>query len=157
MNVRIEEIEDKIERLKNPIPKAQTETKPSTLETQLEGLLQLEEKRLQKTEEFESISLKSQSFVKLPEHDFEKYNGDVLRFQEFWDNFSMPVHDNKRLRPVEKLNYLRAKVEGKAKAAIAGLEITNDNYDVAVKILRERFGDPQAVISGHYTKLMDLP
>ena len=67
------------------------------------------------------------------------------------------VHDNKRLRPVEKLNYLRAKVENKAKAAIAGLEITNDNYDVAVKILRDRFGDPQTVISGHYTKLMDLP
>ena len=41
--------------------------------------------------------------------------------------------------------------------AIAGLEITNDNYEVAVKILRDRFGDPQIVISGHYTKLMDLP
>ena len=157
LNVRIEEIEEKIERLKNPIPKAQTETKPSTLEIQLERLLQLEEKRLQKTEELESTSLQSQSFVKLPKLDFEKYNGDVLRFQEFWDNFSTSVHDNKRLRPVEKLNYLRAKVEGKAKAAIAGLEITNDNYDVAVKILRDRFGDPQTVISGHYTKSMDLP
>ena len=120
LNVRIEEIEEKIERIKNPIPKAQTETKPSTLETQLERLLQLEEKRLQKSKELESISLKSQSFVKLPKLDFEKYNGDVLRFQEFWDNFSTSVHDNKRLRPVEKLHYLRAKVEGKAKFAIAG-------------------------------------
>ena len=91
-------MEDKIERLKNPIPKAQTETKPSTLETQLERLLQLEEKRLQKTEEFESISLKSQSFVKLPEHDFEKYNGDVLRFQEFWGNFSMYMTINVYVR-----------------------------------------------------------
>ena len=27
------------------------------------------------------------------------------------------------------------------KAAIAGLEITNDNYGVAVKNLRDRFGD----------------
>ena len=110
LNVHIEEIEEKIERLKNPIPKAQTETKPSTLGTQLERLLQLEEKRLQKTEELESTSLKYQSVVKLPKLDFEKYNGDVLRFQEFWDNFSMSLHDNKRLRPVEKLNYLRAKV-----------------------------------------------
>ena len=135
VNVRIEEIKEKIEKLKNPIPKAQTKTKLSTLETQLERLLQLEEKRSQKTEELESISLKSQSFVKLPKLDFEKYNGDVLRFQEFWDNFSRSVHDNERLLPVEKLNYLRAKVEGKAKAAIAGLEITNDNYDVSVKIL----------------------
>ena len=106
LNVRIEEIEEKIERLENPIPKAQTETKPSTLEIQLERLLQLEEKHLQKTKELESTSLKSQSFVKLPKLDFKKYNEDVLRFREFWDNFSTSVHDNKRLHPVEKLNYL---------------------------------------------------
>ena len=67
------------------------------------------------------------------------------------------MHENKHLRPVEKLNYLRAKLESNAKRAIAGLEITNDNYEVAVKILRDRFGDPQTVISGCYTKLMDLP
>ena len=67
------------------------------------------------------------------------------------------MHENKRLRPAEKLNYLRAKLEDNAKMAIAGLEITNDNYEVAVKILCVRFGDPQTVISGHYTKLMDLP
>ena len=67
------------------------------------------------------------------------------------------MHENKRLRPAEKLNYLRAKLEGNARSAIAGLEITNDNYEVAVEILRNRFGDPQTVISGHYTKLMDLP
>ena len=130
--------------------------KPSTLEIQLEKLLQLEEKRLLKSEDLES--LKSQtSFVKLPKLDFEKYSGDVLRFQEFWDSCSLAVHENKRLRPVEKLNYLHAKLEGNAKRAIAGLEITNDNYEVAVKILHNRFGDPQTVISGHYMKLMDLP
>ena len=83
--------------------------------------------------------------------------GDVLRFQEFWGSFSLAVYENERLCPVEKLNYLHAKLEGNAKRAIAGVEITNDNYEVAVKILCDRFGDPQTVISGHYTKLMDLP
>ena len=86
--------------------------------------------------------MKSQaSFVQLPKLDSEKYSRDVLRFQEFWDSFSSAVHENKRLRPAEKLNYLRAKLEGNAKMAIAGLEITNDNYEVAVKILRNRFSD----------------
>ena len=80
---------------------------------QLEELLQLEEKRLLKSEGLESASLKSQtSFVKLPKLDFEKYSGDILRFQEFRDSFSLAVHENKRSRPVEKLNYLRAKLEG---------------------------------------------
>ena len=158
LHVLAEEIEQKLVKLEKAIPKVETETKPSTLEKQLEKLLQLEKKRLLKSEDLESASLKSQtSFVKLPKLDFEKYSGDVLRFQEFWDSFSSAVHENKRLRPVEKLNYLRAKLEGNAKRAIAGLEITYNNYEVAVKILRDRFGDLQTVISGHYTKLMDLP
>ena len=132
--------------------------KPSTLEIQLEKLLQLEEKRLLNREDLEYASLKSQtSFVKLQKLNFEMHSGDVLRFQEFWDSFSSAVHENKRLRPVEKLNYLCAKLEGNAKRAIAGLEITNDNYEVAGKIPHDRLGDPQTVISGHYTKLMDLP
>ena len=67
------------------------------------------------------------------------------------------MHENKCLRPVEKLNYLHVKLEHNARTAIAGLEITIDNYEVAVKILRDSFSDPQTVISGHYTKLMDLP
>ena len=158
LHVLAEGIEQKLVKLEKAIPQVETETKPSTLEKQLEKLLQLEEKRLLKSEALESDSLKSQtSFVKLPKLDVEKYSGDVSRFQEFWDSFSSAVHENKRLRPVEKLNYLHAKLEGNAKKAIAGLEITNDNYEVAVKIFRDGFGDPQTVISGHYTKLMDLP
>ena len=143
-------------RLEKAIPKVETETKPSTLQKQLEKPLQLE-KRLLKSEGLESVSLKSQTlFVKLLKLDFEKYSGDVLRFQEFWNNFSSALHENKRLPDVEKLNYLRAEIEGNAKRVIAGLKITNDNYEVAVKILRDRFGDHQTVISGHYTKVMDL-
>ena len=158
LHVFAEEIEQKLVKLEKAIPKVQTETKPSTLEKQLEKLLQLEEKRLLESEGLESASLKSQtSFVKLPKLDFEKYNRDVLRFQEFWDSFSSAVHENKHLRPVEKLNYLRSKLEGNARRVVAGLEITNDNYKVAVKILRDKIGDLRTVISGHYTKLMDLP
>ena len=158
LHVLAEKMEQKLVKLKKPIPKVETETKPSIHEIQLEKCLQLEEKRLLKSEDLESASLKSQtSFVKLPKLDFEKYSGDVLRSQEFWGSLSLAVHENKCLCPVEKLNYLHAKLEGNAKKAVAGLEITNDNYEVAVKILCDRFGDPQTVISGHYTKLMDLP
>ena len=133
-HVLAEEIEQKLVKLEKAIPKVETETKPSTLEKQLEKLLQLEEKHLLKSEALESASLKFQtSSVNLPKLDFEKYSGDLSRFQEFWDSFFSAVHESKRLRPVEKLNYLRAKLEGNAKRAIAGLEITNDNYEVAVK------------------------
>ena len=78
LHVLAEEIEQKLLKLEKAIPKVETEMKPSTLEKQLEKLLQLEEKRLLKFEGLESTSLKSQtSFVKLPKLDFEKYSRDV--------------------------------------------------------------------------------
>ena len=76
LHVFAEEIEQKLVKLEKAIPKVETETKPSTLEKQLEKLLQLEETRLLKSEGLESASLKSQTlFVKLPKLDFEKYSG----------------------------------------------------------------------------------
>ena len=73
LHVLAEEIEQKLVKLEKAIPKVETEVKSSTLEKQLEKLLQLEEKRLLKSEALESTSLKSQiSFVKLPKLQFLK-------------------------------------------------------------------------------------
>ena len=48
-------------------------------------------------------------------------------------------------------------MEHSAAEAIAGLKLTNANYDEAVKILTERFGNKQVVINGHMEALMNLP
>ena len=80
LRVLAEEMEQKLVKLEKAIPKVETETKPSTREIQLEKRLQLEEKRLLKSEDLESASLKSQtSFVKFPKLDFEKYSGGCFK------------------------------------------------------------------------------
>jgi hypothetical protein len=42
------------------------------------------------------------------------------------------------LTKVDKFNYLRSKLIGEAKDAIAGLTLTNENYLVAIKILEKK-------------------
>ncbi len=44
------------------------------------------------------------------------------------------------------MNYLKGKLTGEARSVISGLALSNDNYAVAVKLLRERFGNVQEVI-----------
>ena len=58
---------------------------------------------------------------------------------------------------MDKLSYLKGKLEIDAKAVISGLELTNSNYEAAVNLLHERFGREEIIMDAHYSKLMDLP
>jgi anion-transporting ArsA/GET3 family ATPase len=48
-------------------------------------------------------------------------------------------------------------VEGNAASAIDGFALTADNYESAVKLLKDRFADPQIIISSHMEELLNLP
>ncbi|XP_060551271.1 uncharacterized protein LOC132712851 [Ruditapes philippinarum] len=94
--------------------------------------------------------------VKLPKLDMCSFNGDKLKWCEFWDTFNTTVHSNKDIYDIQKFNYLRSKLYGEARSAISGLELSGDNYHVAIKLLRERYGNAQEVIDLHYNKLINI-
>ena len=55
-----------------------------------------------------------------------------------------------------ELKYPNSKLTGEAKNASSGIILSNDNYQVAVTLVKERFGDIQTVINAHYTELINL-
>ncbi|XP_066925958.1 uncharacterized protein [Clytia hemisphaerica] len=58
---------------------------------------------------------------------------------------------------LEKKNTVKQQtLEGTALKSINGLELTQTNYNVAIEILKERYGNTQLIIDNHYTKLSDL-
>ena len=93
----------------------------------------------------------------MPKLDFNKFSGELLKWQEFWDSFESAIHSNASLNPVEKMNYLRAKLEGEAEEVISGLTLKNANYEEAIRLLQKRFGQNEIIINAHYTSLMDMP
>lgn len=99
---------------------------------------------------------KESSSVKLPKLNIASFDGNKLKWQEFWDTFSCTVHTNEKISDIEKFSYLQSKLTGKAKEAIAGLELSNTNYSVAILILKERFGNTQEVVDLHYHALINL-
>ncbi|KAL9954332.1 hypothetical protein ACROYT_G041854 [Oculina patagonica] len=87
------------------------------------------------------------SNLKLPRIELPKFNGDVLKFQNFWDQFEAAVHDNDDLPNVQKFTYLRSVLTGNALQSIEGFEVTGANYQPAVECLKHRYGRKRVVIS----------
>jgi len=104
----------------------------------------------------EKQSEKKLNHVNLPKIETIHFNGNKIMWPEFWDSFESAVHKNESLSEVDKFNYLRGKLTGEAREAIAGLSLSNENYLVAVKLLNDRFGDKQEIVDLHYNKLINI-
>ena len=94
--------------------------------------------------------------VKLPEIKIKKFNGDVTEWQSFIDSFDAAIGQKKRLTDVEKFTYLRGYVEGSALECIKGFPLTNENYDEALNLLKERYGNTQIIIATHMNQIINL-
>ena len=67
------------------------------------------------------------------------------------------MHLNSSLSNVQKFNYLKAQLEHKALQSIAGFALTNLNYDEAINVLKERFGNTEKIFSTYLEALIEIP
>ncbi|KAL3212451.1 hypothetical protein MRX96_035947 [Rhipicephalus microplus] len=56
----------------------------------------------------------------------------------------------------EKINVARTKVQLMLPAAVAGLDLSDGNYEVALSLLKERFGRKEAIIEDHMSRLLNI-
>ena len=94
--------------------------------------------------------------VKLPKIEIKKFRGDPTTWRNFIDSFECAVDKNDRLSEVEKMNYLINLVSGEAENCINGLSLCNENYTIALDLLKERYADKQVLISSHMNKLLEI-
>lgn len=94
--------------------------------------------------------------TKEPEYQSIEAKGNVANWTTFWDSFQSVIHNNKDINDVDKFNSLNSILEGAASRAIKGLTISEANYKSAMKILNERFGKTQHIISAQVKELMKL-
>ena len=58
---------------------------------------------------------------------------------------------------MQKFVYLKSCFTGSAKAAIEGLALADKNFEIAINLLKERFGSPDTLINNHLRSIQDLP
>ena len=81
----------------------------------------------------------------------------MITWQEFWDTLEAAIHGNLSLQLIEKFSYLGEQPENEALKSIAGLELTNANYEALIIILKKRYGNNQMIVDTNYTNLIDMP
>ena len=95
--------------------------------------------------------------VRLPKIELPHFDGNPLNFQSFWDLFESTVDKNEHLSDVDRFSYLKNLLSSSAAATISGLTLTNGNYKEAVNLLKERYGNPQLLVSVYFEALVKLP
>ena len=93
--------------------------------------------------------------VRLPKLQLPKFSGDVLKWPQFWDSFSVTV-DSSDMSDVTKLTYLRSLLTGEASRCVEGMALCSENYGATCKILEERFGRKEQIVFGHIQALLQV-
>ena len=123
-------------------------------------IAKVEHLMISKQEDTVSVtSSRTERKLRLPKIELKKFDGPVtiLNWRGFWDQFDSAVNDSDDLSNIDKFNYLRSFLTGSALKVIEGLSLTKDNYEHAIALLKERFGNTQILISSHMEVLVKLP
>ena len=96
------------------------------------------------------------NLVRLPKLDLPTFSGDFLQWQMFHDSFFSSVHNRGDISYVNKFNYLRSQLRGKALDVVRGFALNSENYMTAYNLLCERYGKKSLIIRAHIQKLLNL-
>ena len=96
--------------------------------------------------------------VNLPQIEIPSFDGNILNWRSFWEQFQVAVHDKPQLGEVEKLTYLRDAVKGgPARNVIQGLTQTAESYQEAVQCLKDRYNRPRLIHQEHVRSILQVP
>ena len=96
--------------------------------------------------------------VRLPKLDVPTFDGNILNWRSFWEQFCISVHDRSSLSDSEKLVYLQQSLKGgSAKNAIEGLSRSSEYYTEAIGCLKSRYNRPRLIHKAHVRMILEAP
>ena len=98
------------------------------------------------------FDLRSSLVVKLP-----TFEGDVLKWAEFWELFKVSVHSNKRYADVQKFVLLKSLLGNVPKQVIEGIPVSEEGYRAAVDVLIRRYARDDVRRDMLLKQLLELP
>ena len=105
-----------------------------------------------------SLPVPDSKGVRLPKLEVPTFDGNILNWRCFWEQFRVSVHDRSSLSDSEKLVYLQHSLkDGSAKNVIEGLSRSGDNYSEAVDCLQARFDRPPLIHQTHVRMIAEAP
>src|SRR5215469_9175898 len=97
------------------------------------------------------------TYIKLPTIQIPSFDGDYCSWLNFKDTFESLIAQNTTLSNIQRFHYLITALKGEPKQLIANLAITSDNFDVAWKLVTERYNNKKLIAMQHINHLMHVP
>ncbi|XP_055590935.1 uncharacterized protein LOC129743015 [Uranotaenia lowii] len=94
--------------------------------------------------------------VKLPEINLPFFSGKTKEWVTFRDSFKSLIHSSNQLSNTDKFCYLRSAVTGEALQAIASVDITAANYDIAWSTLEKRYENRKLLVKSYLDSLFSI-
>ena len=66
------------------------------------------------------------------------------------------IHQKQNTSDIDKFTYLKSYLCDSANSVISGLTLTSENYKEAIDLLRQRYANPQVLISAHMKTFVSL-
>ena len=96
--------------------------------------------------------------VKLPKLEVQTFDGKILEWATFWEQFKVSVHHCVNLTDSEKLAYLRHALKGgSAKSVIEGLSRSGERYKDVITCLKSCYSKPRLIHQAHIRKIIETP
>ena len=149
-----EKIKDLDEKILLLLEQDESEAELDSIITRDDGLqltfLKIERNlnKVNNTPSVHSLSLSNQGSssqsdvpVNLPKLNIKKFNGDIINWQGFWDQFDSAINQKENISVIDKFNYLTSYLCDSAHSVISGLNLTAENYKEALELLHQRYGN----------------
>ena len=88
--------------------------------------------------------------TKLPKLELKTFSGGYTQWTEFYDVFKCSVDRNDTLAKVQKLQYLKSCLKGEAANLIKACALNDENYDVAMNLLKSRYDNIKTIRDAHF-------
>lgn len=103
-----------------------------------------------------SNKTKEKGIVKLPALKLPTFEGQSRSWIGFWDLFSCSVHDREDLTDIQKFTYLKGQLVGEPLCLISGFNLEGSNYQSAIQLLQETYGQKDQIKADHISTLFHL-
>ncbi|GFR10251.1 integrase catalytic domain-containing protein [Trichonephila clavata] len=141
------EKDDILDMLEAILVTIDTQLVPSVINSDLEAI--------NKDSSQTSISAQSAE-VKLPTLCLPILSGVTEEWLAFSDLFEAAVSNNQNLTGAQKLQYLKGSLRSDALRIVNSLSITNDNFEIAWKLLKDRYFNKREIMSSLMKKFINI-
>jgi len=93
--------------------------------------------------------------ARLPPISLPTFDGNIQEWESFFDFFKAAVHNEDAYPPAQKFSYLRSSLVGAALDVIRAIPMTETNYDIALKRLKQRYENKIMIIQSHIRAILD--